>query len=814
MERTGVNAARSHPLVWVVRRIGWQNLLVLSLLLTVLSGIAMGLGEAVNGIETGFVWSLASLGLLAGWLLARSRLKGVSAAALAFSGGVAAALWWVGRLSGSLARFLLASNELALQALRWRPGAPAVDLAPLEQAFLDVGEHVLVLIARAGGWLAALVSQPAFDPLATALVWGVLLWLVGWWAGWVTRRYWRPLAAILPGATILGISQAYSGQSAVLLILVLGASLFLMAVLTYGRNERQWKSNAIDYSEDIRVELALLTIPLVLGLTMLAAVSPAISIQRLSQAIQDFKRAHQPAPASNSAQHPSLADSLGLKSQPAQPQDAFAGLRAGGLPRQHLLGTGAELNEQVVMLIQTGEIPPGPPESITEEGVPRYYWRSLTYDRYTGRGWLTSSTQTTAYSAGQPAGEAWREAITQVPPGQKLVRQHVRILQDLGELLYAAGTPLEVDQDYQIAWRRLPSSGAQALTANDIFGAHVGAAEYQAASLYPLASPQVLRQTGSVYPDWLLKRYLALPEDLPARVGNLAIKLTASARTPYDRAVAIESYLRKTYPYTLDLPDPPTNTDLVDYFLFDLRTGYCDYYASAMVVLARAAGLPARLATGYASGSYDALNARYIITAAQAHSWPEIYFPGYGWVPFEPTAGQAPLTRSEQGGESTLPGLGNPVQVPEFDGRLNWGRILLWAAGFALSLMAALFLWNLWDTWRLGRLSPVEAMRKLFNSLSHHAGSMNVQREPGDTPWEFAQAMQKQVVAYLEDTRWHSNIQPAQGEMRQIVRLYTRSVYSSHPPIKSEQQRAIRIWKRLRWRLRLASWISKWPIHR
>jgi transglutaminase-like putative cysteine protease len=78
----------------------------------------------------------------------------------------------------------------------------------------------------------------------------------------------------------------------------------------------------------------------------------------------------------------------------------------------------------------------------------------------------------------------------------------------------------------------------------------------------------------------------------------LARDLTATEPTPFDRARAIEAYLR-TYPYTLDLPSPKLDRDVVDYFLFDLRQGYCDYYATSMVVLARAAGLPARLAVGY-----------------------------------------------------------------------------------------------------------------------------------------------------------------------------------------------------------------------
>ena len=78
--------------------------------------------------------------------------------------------------------------------------------------------------------------------------------------------------------------------------------------------------------------------------------------------------------------------------------------------------------------------------------------------------------------------------------------------------------------------------------------------------------------------------------------------------------------------------------DVADYFLFDLQRGYCDYYATAFVVLARAAGLPARFATGFAAGNWSAPERQWVITEAEAHSWPEVYFPEVGWVAFEPTA--------------------------------------------------------------------------------------------------------------------------------------------------------------------------------
>ena len=156
-----------------------------------------------------------------------------------------------------------------------------------------------------------------------------------------------------------------------------------------------------------------------------------------------------------------------------------------------------------------------------------------------------------------------------------------------------------------------------------------------------------MRESPSVYPDWVASQFLSLPDSVPARVLALARDLTASASTPYDRALAIENYLRE-FPYTLEVDAPPPGRDVADYFLFDLKQGYCDYYATSMVVLARAAGLPARLVIGYANGAYDFESAQYIVTENYAHSWVEIYFANIGWVEFEPTASQPAILYEEK----------------------------------------------------------------------------------------------------------------------------------------------------------------------
>lgn len=136
----------------------------------------------------------------------------------------------------------------------------------------------------------------------------------------------------------------------------------------------------------------------------------------------------------------------------------------------------------------------------------------------------------------------------------------------------------------------------------------------------------------------IYSRYRQLPENLPARVGELARSITSGSTNNYDKVKDIEGYLSSNYPYTLMPAPTPMDRDFVDYFLFDLKEGYCTYYASAMTVMVRSLGIPARYVEGYITPPATVSENRYVITNNQAHAWVEVYFEGYGWYSFEPTA--------------------------------------------------------------------------------------------------------------------------------------------------------------------------------
>jgi hypothetical protein len=251
----------------------------------------------------------------------------------------------------------------------------------------------------------------------------------------------------------------------------------------------------------------------------------------------------------------------------------------------------------------------------------------------------------------------------------------------------------------------------------------------------------------------------------------------------------------------LDLPVPPPGRDVVDYFIFDLQRGYCDYYATAMVVLARAAGLPARLVMGYASGTYDVDTARYIITEADAHSWVEIYFPGYGWVEFEPTAGRPPIRRPAE----TIPVVPREQEAalePASAGRVRLGR-LWWLglpAGFALMALGGVA-WLVADGWRIRRLPPAAAVAVLYQRLYRHGRRLTVAVQAGDTPYEFAASLVGRVVDLTQGRRWGAMFAPAAQELWWLTDLYVRGLYSPYLPDATDQAQAIQTWQRLRWQL-------------
>src|SRR6185369_5782297 len=137
-------------------------------------------------------------------------------------------------------------------------------------------------------------------------------------------------------------------------------------------------------------------------------------------------------------------------------------------------------------------------------------------------------------------------------------------------------------------------------------------------------------------PDEIRERYLQLPDDLDPRVGKLATDISARGKSEVEKASLVESYLKRNYQYTLNLTWNPGEQPLST-FLFQAKAGHCEYFASSMAILLRAAGVPTRIVNGFLMGEYNPVGQDYIIRQSDAHSWVEIYRPGRGWMEFDPT---------------------------------------------------------------------------------------------------------------------------------------------------------------------------------
>jgi transglutaminase-like putative cysteine protease len=165
-------------------------------------------------------------------------------------------------------------------------------------------------------------------------------------------------------------------------------------------------------------------------------------------------------------------------------------------------------------------------------------------------------------------------------------------------------------------------------------------------SQIPEPTPDELRASLPVpRREWL--HYLELPGDFPARVREFAQSITRTATTPYDKALALQNYLRDPDNYTYDLDAPAGHSDhALERFLFDTRRGYCEQFAGSYAAMARAIGLPARVAVGFTPGDRDR-DGVFHVSNKQAHAWPEVWFQDVGWIPFEPTPGRFAPTPDE-----------------------------------------------------------------------------------------------------------------------------------------------------------------------
>ena len=532
------------------------------------------------------------------------------------------------------------------------------------------------LVWRYGDWMQGVQEGGAYqDDFVFLSLFGVVLWLLGGATALLALSTRDGLIMGAPALWALATFLFYGRQGRLLILVGFSTTLLLHLLLDQQRLERGWARQRMDFSPGLLMDRLLSALAAAALIFLVAAVMPNVVVRPITY---QFYRTMTP-----------VYDSVDKVAERMFP-DLKGGRRGlgrigSGLPNRFLLDGGTELGRYEVMRVAT-DYPFG---AVTEIGEmpPRLYMRRGTFVNYDGRGWNNTNN---VRDASFEANRAWREEEDW--PGRVALIQRVRLTSPTA-VLPAAGEPAEFRMDYELERR----------SADDLVSIWSGIGpvdRFDVTSYVPAMSAEALRGLpawGALepLPDGLAV-HLRLPDSVSAATRSLAERLAADAMAgsphqpgPFAVAEAIEGYLRGIK-YNLAVPGPPPGVDVAHFFLFDLKEGYCDYYTTAFAVLARLNGLPTRFATGYIGGYWDLESGEWTITEAEAHSWPEVYFPEFGWIPFEPTAGRPSLQRqSVIRSASAGPVQPRPAESTEPAGEgwtWNW-QMLFWL----LPLLAVLY---------------------------------------------------------------------------------------------------------------------------
>ncbi|HXT87501.1 MAG TPA: DUF3488 and transglutaminase-like domain-containing protein [Verrucomicrobiae bacterium] len=267
------------------------------------------------------------------------------------------------------------------------------------------------------------------------------------------------------------------------------------------------------------------------------------------------------------------------------------------------------------------------------------HWRGMVLTNFDGKRWFTPAPRPTIWPA--DAGGNYQLQRPPLPSNSYSVLRYSVLMQPIAtDAVFVAPRVVTLSGNFGAGgaggFGRARSYLLLDRNGTILNPLHNGAASrYEGVSQVPVARPQELRGAAGNYPFEIRDTYLQLPE-LDPRIKPLAEKITAHDATPYDKAADLERYFHTEFRYTLDLSDM-SSKDPLAYFLFTKRAGNCEYFASAMVVMLRTLGIPARYITGFLAGEYNDIAQDYIIRGRDAHSWVEVYFPKYGWITFDPT---------------------------------------------------------------------------------------------------------------------------------------------------------------------------------
>lgn len=479
------------------------------------------------------------------------------------------------------------------------------------------------------------INQPVDDPVLFIVLMAILYWSMGILAGYLLTRKGNPvIPVVILGLAVFLIEHYQPGSRKPFYSWAyVVTSVVLFARIFYLKSRQEWNRRGYVVDAETGFDLTRTAV-----LISLVVVFVAWNLPQVTRAF-----------TSGTPEQRKLQQ--GWNRFQNRFENMFASFRGATTYEMDItttdyeLGRGQPLGDRLVFTVETDQ--PAPQGN-------RYYWRNRSYDFYEYGRWRTQP----VISENKMSGEYF----TQYLPfqGRSLERFFFKVQTQNMAQLFTPGMPLDVN-------RRIEGL----LTSNGGDNADVvmllsdppmkNGSSYLLHAWIANLDVESLRQMDEPDPDWVRTRYLQLPVSLPDRVRDLADEITAGYDNRYDKVMAVTMWLRANMKYADTVPAAPADQDLVDWFLFDLKEGFCNYYASAEVVLLRAAGIPARLAIGYAQGNANEQGTLFAVRELHSHAWPEVYFSNLGWVDFEPTAALPlalrPETPQAMPAETTLPSI-------------------------------------------------------------------------------------------------------------------------------------------------------------
>jgi transglutaminase-like putative cysteine protease len=476
------------------------------------------------------------------------------------------------------------------------------------------------------------------DPILFYVQMAIILWSIGTFSGYTLNRNRNPWKAIVPTGLLMVMLQTLDGKHEIsqwYMTTYVVAALLLVARNHLLAQRDRWQSNRTILPTNRGQDLFQAAALGIILLVMLAWAAPEI------------------ASSDNPAKTFWDSATAPFRIIEREFEKAFYSLEGGGTSvldyygAELSLGSGIPVENDIMMVAE-----------ITLDTIlpARFYWRDRVYDSFQNNGWETSFENEARINAGERDQRLQSSAVgvesnIQITSGRNITVLHI----PANTVSVSRTTDIQFETALGI-WDISAFQSPVVINAGE---------SYSVDSILSNVTIEGLRASGTDYPEWVLERYLQVPEEISERTIQLAAELAADQETVYDIANNITEWLRENIAYVNNLEFPEGDFNAVDWMLFEQQEAFCNYYATAEIMMLRSLGIPARLAVGYAQGEADDRNfllggaegdldesalditesVFYTVRLYDAHAWPEVYFPGIGWVEFEPTVNQAALVR-------------------------------------------------------------------------------------------------------------------------------------------------------------------------